>query len=83
MSLINNLLTFSRVLRHAGIGTHAARMTDIVEALAEVNLGSRDEVYHTCRALLVHRPDQIALFDIAFDAFWRAHHADQIGRAHV
>jgi uncharacterized protein with von Willebrand factor type A (vWA) domain len=78
MSILDNLLTFGRVLRQAGIGTHAARMTDIVEALAHVDLGSRDEVYHTCRALLVHRPDQIALFDVAFDAFWRPHRADVV-----
>jgi uncharacterized protein with von Willebrand factor type A (vWA) domain len=73
MSLLEHLMTFGRVLRQAGIGTHAARMTDLVQALAHVDLGSRDEVYHTCRALLVHRQDQIALFDVAFDAFWRAH----------
>jgi uncharacterized protein with von Willebrand factor type A (vWA) domain len=78
MSLLDNLLRFGRVLRQAGIGIHAARTTDLVEALAHVNLGSRDEVYHACRALLVHRPDQIALFDVAFDAFWRAHHADVV-----
>ena len=78
MSLLDNLLTFGRVLKQAGIGTHAARIPDLVQALAHVNLGSRDEVYHTCRALLVHRPDQIALFDIAFAAFWRAHRADAI-----
>src|SRR5262249_11580158 len=38
-----------------------------------VNIASRDEVYHACRALLVHRPDEIAVFDRAFAAFWRAH----------
>jgi uncharacterized protein with von Willebrand factor type A (vWA) domain len=78
MSLLHYLVTFGRVLRQAGIGTHAARTTDLVQALTHVDLGSRDEVYHTCRALLVHRQDQIALFDVAFDAFWRAHHASAI-----
>jgi hypothetical protein len=34
---------------------------------------ARDDVYHTCRTLLVHRQDQIALFDRAFAAFWRIH----------
>ena len=42
------------------------------------NLGARDEVYHACRALLVHRQEQIAIFDRAFDAFWRAHRAEAI-----
>src|SRR4029453_11089353 len=39
-----------------------------------VDLSSRDDVYHTCRTLLVHRQEQIALFARAFRAFWRTHH---------
>jgi hypothetical protein len=50
----------------------------LVEALAHVNLGARDEVYHACRALLVHRQDQIAIFDVAFAVFWREHHGGQV-----
>ena len=78
MSLLDQLLTFSRVLRQAALGTHAGRTTELVQALAHVNLGSRDEVYHTCRALLVHRQDQMAIFDVAFDAFWRSHRTETI-----
>jgi uncharacterized protein len=78
MSLLEHLLTFDRVLRRTGLDTHAGRTTDLVRALAHVNLESRDEVYHTCRALLVHRRDQIPVFAAAFDAFWRTHRADAI-----
>lgn len=78
MSLLESLLTFDRVLRRAGIGTHTGRTTDLVQALALVHLDARAEVYHTCRALLVHRPDQIPIFDAAFDAFWRLHRTDAI-----
>ena len=48
------------------------RMLDVVQALPHVDLGERDEVYHTCRALLVHRREDLAVFDRAFAAFWRA-----------
>src|SRR5262249_46083939 len=68
---LDSLLAFGRVLRAAGIDVHPGRMLDVVEALGPVDPGSRDEVYHTCRALLVHGPDQIPAFDRAFDAFWR------------
>ena len=78
MSLLENLLTFGRLLKRAGIDTHAGRMSDVVDALAHLNLDSRDEVYHASRALLVHRKDQIPIFDVAFDAFWRAHRAKAI-----
>jgi hypothetical protein len=72
--LFDNLLIFGRVLRRAGIDVHRGRLLDLVQALGHVNLGARDEVYHTCRALLVHRQEQIAIFDRAFAAFWREHH---------
>jgi uncharacterized protein len=72
--LLENLLLFGRVLRRAGIDVHPGRMLDVVEALGHVNLGARDELYHTCRALLVHRQEQLELFDRAFAAFWREHH---------
>src|SRR5262249_1408041 len=68
--LLDNLLFFGRVLRRVGIDVHPGRMIDLVEALGHINLAARDEVYHTCRALLVHRPEQIAVFDSAFDNFW-------------
>src|SRR5262245_26669059 len=69
--LLDNLLYFGRLLRRAGIDVHPGRMIDVVEALGHINLTARDEVYHTCRALLVHGPEQIPPFDRAFDAFWR------------
>ncbi len=72
--LLDNLLVFGRILRRAGIDVHPGRLLDVIEALAHVNLGSRDEVYYTCRALLVHRLEQLAIFDRAFAAFWRVHH---------
>jgi hypothetical protein len=68
---LDNLLEFGRVLRAAGIDVHLGRLIDLVEALGHVNLASREEVYYTCRALLVHGPEQILAFDRAFDAFWR------------
>jgi uncharacterized protein with von Willebrand factor type A (vWA) domain len=75
--LPDNLLIFGRVLRRAGIDVHPGRLLDVIEALGHVHLGARDEVYHTCRALLVHRQDQIAVFDRAFAAFWRIHHEER------
>ncbi len=70
---LDNLLAFGRVLRRAGIDVHPGRMVDLVGALPHIDIAARDEVYHTCRALLVHGPEQIPAFDRAFDAFWRAH----------
>ena len=73
-AFLGNLLVFGRLLRSLGLEVHVGRLLDIADALPHVNLGARDDVYHTCRALLVHRRDDLAIFDRAFDAFWREHH---------
>jgi uncharacterized protein with von Willebrand factor type A (vWA) domain len=69
--LLDNLLIFGGILREAGIDVHPGRLIDVVDALGHVDLAARDEVYHVCRALLVHRHEQIRVFDRAFAAFWR------------
>jgi uncharacterized protein with von Willebrand factor type A (vWA) domain len=69
-----NFLLFGRLLKRAGIDVHTGRLLDVIAALEHVNLGSRDEVYHTCRALLVHHHEQIPAFDRVFDAFWLQQH---------
>lgn len=47
-------------------------MLAVVDALTYVDLAVRDDVYHAIRALVVHRPEQIPVFDRAFEEFWRA-----------
>jgi uncharacterized protein with von Willebrand factor type A (vWA) domain len=69
-SLIPRLLTFGRLLRQRGLEVHMGRMLDVIEALQHVDIGSRDEVFHTCRTLLVHRHEDLSAFDRAFDEFW-------------
>jgi hypothetical protein len=64
------LLEFGRYLRSLGLDIHVGRMLDAVEALLHVDIGRRDDVYHTLRALFVHRREDLALFDQAFDTFW-------------
>ena len=72
--LLDNLLAFGRLLRRLGLDVHPGRMLDVTEALQHVDIRVQAEVYHTCRALLVHRHDDLSIFDRAFDAFWRQAH---------
>ena len=76
--LADNLLVFGRLLRALGLDVHMGRMLDVLKALQLVDIASREEVYHTCRTLLVHRREDLATFDRAFDLFWTrrdaAHH---------
>jgi uncharacterized protein len=71
-ALVANVLRFAEVLRGAGLEVHAGRMPDVVIAMERIGIRRRNDVRAALRCLLVHRHEDIALFDDAFDRFWRA-----------
>jgi uncharacterized protein len=70
-SLLPNLLHFGRLLRSLGLDVQAGRMLDVAGALEHIDIGRRTDFSFTLRSLLVHRQQDLALFDEAFRAFWR------------
>jgi uncharacterized protein with von Willebrand factor type A (vWA) domain len=46
-------------------------MIDLAQALQYIDIGYKTDFYHAARSLLIHRPEDIPLFDEAFEAFWR------------
>ena len=70
-ALMHNLVLFGRLLRATGLDVNPGRVMDAAAALAFVEIGNKADFYHTLRGLLVHRRDDIKLFDQAFDLFWR------------
>jgi uncharacterized protein len=72
-ALVSNLLLFAHVLRASGMEVHTGRVLDAVSGLDWVGIRSRADVRATLKALLVHRLDDLARFDRAFDVFWQAH----------
>src|SRR5258705_5652568 len=71
MNLIPNLLLFGRVLRAAGVHVHRERMVDAIQATEWVGVKSRADLRATLCALLVHRHEDLPLFNEAFDLFFR------------
>ncbi|HTP11189.1 MAG TPA: VWA domain-containing protein [Anaerolineae bacterium] len=69
--LLHNLLLFGRLLRGLGLDVNLGRMIDLVHALDYIEVGRKADFYNTVRSLLVHRREDIPLFDEAFEAFWR------------
>ena len=69
-ALLARLLGFGRTLRRLGLDVHTGRMLDVVEALACVDISRRDDVFHVCRSLLVHRHEDLEPYDRAFESFW-------------
>jgi uncharacterized protein with von Willebrand factor type A (vWA) domain len=70
-NLLHNLLLFGRLLRGLGLDVNLGRMIDLVQALEHINIGNKSDFYHTARSLLVHRKEDIPIFDEAFELFWR------------
>jgi uncharacterized protein with von Willebrand factor type A (vWA) domain len=68
---LHNLLLFGRLLRGLGMDVNPGRMIDLVSVLDLISLNRKDDVHGTMRSLLVHKREEFALFDAAFEAFWR------------
>ena len=69
--ILRNLLLFGRLLRRLGLDVHVGRMLDAVAVIDDIGLAKKGDFRATLRTLLVHRKDDLALFDEAFDVFWR------------
>ena len=74
--LLHNLLHFTRLLHRLGLDVQAGRAREVAAALSYVDVGRRADFYHTLRSLLIHRADDLAVFDEAFRVFWRRPHGE-------
>jgi uncharacterized protein with von Willebrand factor type A (vWA) domain len=70
--LLGNLLHFGRVLRGLGLDAGPGQIIDLARALEFVSIGSRAEFHDAARCLLVHRKEDLPIFEEAFAAFFRA-----------
>jgi uncharacterized protein with von Willebrand factor type A (vWA) domain len=61
---------FARELRRVGLEADVGAVIDYARALSIVDLAAADDVRHTGAALFVRRPEQLAVYDDAFDRFW-------------
>ena len=70
-NLMFSLVKFGRLLRREGLDIHNGRIVDLPKAIETIDIGNRDDFYYVCRILLIHRHEDIALFDQLFHQFWR------------
>ncbi len=69
--LADNVLHFVRVLRAAGLPLGPAKVVDAIAAVEAVGVSNKTDFREALAAVLVTRHDQLALFEQAFDLFWR------------
>ena len=70
-ALAANIAHFGRLLRAAGLPIGTGKAVDAVRAVEAAGVTRRDDVYWALHAVFVNRRDQHALFDRAFELFWR------------
>ena len=81
-ALSRAVVRFANLLRRQTLPITPRQVIDAVQSLDHLDLADRHEVYLGLRAGLVTRPEEVAIFDRAFDAFWRARtEADEVGEA--
>ncbi|MDQ0285949.1 uncharacterized protein with von Willebrand factor type A (vWA) domain [Desulfofundulus luciae] len=69
-TLHHNLVRFTHILRHLGIRVSMAEALDAYQALALVDLMSREQVKAALGAVLVKNASDRQIFNLAFDRFF-------------
>lgn len=69
--LSENVLHFVRALRGCGLPVGPAKVIDALAAVAAVGVANRTDFRAALAAVLVSRREHLALFDQAFELFWR------------
>ena len=69
--LPENVLHFVRALRACGLQLGPAKVVDAIAAIEAVGVASRADFKAALAATLVSRHEHLAIFDQAFDLYWR------------
>ena len=72
--LAQNILQFARVLREAGLPVGPAKVIAALEAVQAVGVAQREDFKTALEAVFIERYEQRALFDQAFELYWRDPH---------
>ena len=68
--MIDAAVAFGRVLRGAGLRVGTDRLVEFARAIEQMDSSRRDDVYWSGRITLTSRPEDIELYDRAFELFW-------------
>ena len=69
--ILHSLTLFGEMLRRVGLEVGSGNMLDLVRATDHISIGKRGEFFQAARSILVHRKQDLPIFDEAFQVFWR------------
>ncbi len=70
--MLDAAVAFGRILRGAGLRAGTDRLVEFARAMDELDASRRDDVYWAGRVTLVSRPEDLEVYDRAFELFWEA-----------
>ena len=70
-AFLGNVILFGRVLRRAGLSVDADQTRRFAQVLTVLGFERRGDVKAAGRVIFVRRREERALYDAAFDLFWR------------
>jgi len=68
----DHIIAFSRALRRLGFKISPDHITSALHAVQAVGVSRKDDVRAALKSTLVHKKEEIELFDQAFQLFWKA-----------
>ncbi|MBY0497231.1 MAG: VWA domain-containing protein [Cyanobacteria bacterium] len=66
---VPNLIVLARSLRQAGLPVGTDRILTLTEALRFIDIASKEDVKAACRAVLIQRHEDVAVFEQVFEDF--------------
>lgn len=78
-TLLRNLVIFGRFLRRTGIRVTSSQLVEVAVSLGLIDIGRKEDVRNVMRSILIHRHDDIEVFERAFELFWSAQQAPSGG----
>jgi uncharacterized protein with von Willebrand factor type A (vWA) domain len=69
--LLAEAVSFSRMLRRAGLSIDLGAVIDFARAMTLIDIGARDELRAAGSSVFVRRRDDREVYDRVFDRFWR------------
>jgi uncharacterized protein with von Willebrand factor type A (vWA) domain len=70
--MLDAAVAFGRILRGAGLRAGTDRLVEFARAMDELDASRRGDVYWAGRVTLVSRPEDLEVYDRAFELFWEA-----------
>ena len=77
-TLMANVMHFGRLLRQAGLAVDQGQTATFLRALTLLGVDDRSDVRVAGRAIFVRRYEDRAIYDAAFDLFWRRRGKDRL-----